>query len=253
MLIEFTVGNFLSFKDRKTLSLEATAIKDNPDNVITAGKYSLLRSAVIYGANSSGKSNFIKALEMMRRIVKNSALNNSTTEIDVIPFLLCTETEKKPAYFECLFLIEGIRYRYGFEADNKSIHSEWLFERKVKTEKQLFLRENNSIEITNDFKEGKGIEEKTRDNALFLSVVDQFNGTISKKIMEWFSHQRNLSGLQHERENGLTFRFVEDKLLNVRIKDFLSPLSLGFHDFEVRDNKIVTFHNKFDKNGNVIY
>ena len=252
MLIEFTVGNFLSFKDRKTLSLEATAIKDNPDNVITTGKYSLLRSAVIYGANSSGKSNFIKALEMMSNIVMNSAQNNSTSKINVTPFLLSTETEKQPSFFEILFLIDGIRYRYGFEADNKSIYSEWLFERKVRTEKLLFLRDKDSIEITTYFKEGTGIEEKTRNNALFLSIVDQFNGTISKKIIKWFSRQRNISGLQHEKENELTFMFVEDKLLNVWIKDFLSPLSLGFQDFEIRENKIVTFHNKFDENGNIV-
>lgn len=252
MLIEFTVGNYLSFKDKKTLSLEATAIKDNLANVITTGKYKLLRSAVIYGANSSGKSNFIKALDRMRWMVMQSALNNSTSEIDVVPFLLSTETENEPSYFEILFLIEGVRYRYGFEADNKIIHSEWLFERKVGIEKSLFIRNKDSIEITTDFVEGKGIEEKTRDNALFLSIVDQFNGTISKKIMTWFDRQRILSGLKHEMEKGLTFRFLESEALKIWIKEFLAPLNLGFQDFAVKDSKIVTFHNKFDKNGNII-
>ena len=132
MLIEFTVGNYLSFKDKKTLSLEATAIKENPENVIEVGKHKLLRSAVIYGANSSGKSNFLKAIDRMTDIVVSSAKNNSTSDIDVDPFLLTTETEKQPSYFEIFFLIDGIRYRYGFEADKKIIHTEWLFERKDK-------------------------------------------------------------------------------------------------------------------------
>ena len=252
MLIEFTVGNYLSFKDKKTLSLEATAIKDNPDNVIDAGKYKLLRSAVIYGANSSGKSNFIKALSEMRSLVRYSAQNNSTSEIDVIPFLLSTETDSQPSYFEILFLIEGIRYRYGFEVDNKSVHTEWLFECKTNTEKNLFIRDKNSIEITGDFEEGKGIEEKTRDNALFLSIVDQFNGTTSKKIMEWFTGQQNFSGLKHEEFNEATSLFMEHKSFQIWIKDFLYPLSLGFQDFELRDKKIVTFHNKFDDKGKII-
>ncbi len=252
MLIEFTVGNYLSFKDKKTLSMEATAIKDNPENVIETGKYRLLRSAVIYGANSSGKSNFIKALDTMNKLVTSSAKNNSTSDIDVIPFLLNIETENQPSYFEILFLIDGIRYRYGFEADNKIIHAEWLYECKSNSEKFLFIREKDSIEITSDFEEGKWIEEKTRDNALFLSIVDQFNGAISKKIMLWFERQRILSGLQHENEKALTFGILKDDDMKHMIKDFLSPLGLGFQDFELKDNKIITFHNKFDKLGNII-
>ncbi len=252
MLIEFTVGNYLSFKDKKTLSLEATAIKDNPENVIDTGKYKLLRSSVIYGANSSGKSNFLKALNSMGDIVMSSANNNSTSEIDVSPFLLSTETESKPSYFEVLFLTDGIRYRYGFETDNKIIHSEWLYECKANSEKSLFIRDKDAIEVTSDFKEGKGIEEKTRNNALFLSIADQFNGTISKKIMNWFNDHRILSGLRHEDRKGLTLRCLEDKVLEVLIKDFLSPLNLGFQDFKLKDGKIVTYHNKFDKKGKFI-
>ena len=252
MLIEFSVGNFLSFKEKKTLSLEATSIKDNPGNVIKAGKYNLLRSAVIYGANSSGKSNFIKALIQMTNIVTGSAQNNSTSEIDVIPFLLSTETENQPSYFEILFLIEGIRYRYGFEADNKVIRSEWLFECKVKKERPLFIRDKDSIEISSDFEEGKGLEVKTRDNALFLSIVDQFNGTTSKKLMNSFSTNRIFSGLKHENERALTLLFLENEGLTKLVKEFLSPLNLGFQEFDVKDKKIVTFHNKFDSQGNIV-
>ena len=62
MIIEFTVGNFLSFKENKTLSLEATAITEHKESTFKAGDYNLLKSAVLYGANSSGKSNLIKAM-----------------------------------------------------------------------------------------------------------------------------------------------------------------------------------------------
>ncbi|NOU18190.1 MAG: ATP-binding protein [Bacteroidales bacterium] len=252
MLIEFKVGNYLSFKDKKTLSLEATAIKENLENVIESGNYKLLRSAVIYGANSSGKSNFLKAMDRMRWILMTSAQNNSTSEIDVVPFLLSTETENQPSHFEILILINGVRYRYGFEASNKIIHSEWLYERKIRKEKLLFIRVNDSIEVTKDFVEGSGLEEKTRDNALFLSIVDQFNGTISKKIMNWFNQQSNLSGLLHEKGKPLTLGFLKDVDLTIWIKDFLSPLGLGIQDFVLKDSRILTIHNKFDKSGNVI-
>ena len=87
MLLEFTVGNFLSFKDKKTFSLEAGSISEHNDNVVKEGKYKVLRSAVIYGANSSGKSNFIKALEFMVATVKNSSKLNSITTPIQLPML----------------------------------------------------------------------------------------------------------------------------------------------------------------------
>jgi len=260
MLIEFTVGNYLSFKDKKTLSLEAAAIKDNPENIIMAGKCKLLRSAVLYGANSSGKSNLIKAIEKMLEMIENSGKRSSTDELNIIPFLLSDETEQQPSYFEMLFLIDDIRYRYGFEADKKAIHSEWLFESKGNKEITLFIRQRDAIEVTNDFEEGKGLEEKTRDNALFLSVVDQFNGTIARKIIEWFNRQIVLSGIQHESKRGLTSLFLSDSnpSYNSLVKDFLNPLNLGFNDIEltksekVGNEKVLTSHNKYDKSGNII-
>lgn len=257
MLIEFTTGNYLSFKDKKTLSLEATSIKDNMDNIIQKEKYKLLRSVVIYGANSSGKSNFLKALETMRSIVLSSAKYSSTDEIEVSPFLLNTETENEPSFFEILFLINNIRYRYGFEVDRKIVHSEWLFECKNHKENNLFIRDKDSIEVSEEFDEGKSLEIKTRENALFLSIVDQFNGTISKGIMAWFSNQNIFSGLQHEKEKFLTAHLLTHKSLNRWIIDFLKPFSLGFEDFsitETGENKssIKTIHNKYDATGNII-
>jgi hypothetical protein len=251
MLIEFTVGNYLSFKEKKTLSLEATAIKDNPENVIDAGKYKLLRSAVIYGANSSGKSNLIKALTKMRILITSSTKLSSTTELEIKPFLLSTDTENQPSSFEILFLLDGIRYRYGFEVDNKKIHAEWLFECKLNTEKNLFIREDDNIEISNEFEEGKGIEGKTRSNALFLSVVDQFNGAISKKIMEWVFFTSTFSGIEHENMKALTTSFVEDTETSLLIRDFLTPLNLGFQSFALKDETFKTLHHKFDKNGTI--
>ena len=67
MIIEFTVGNFLSFKEKKTLSLKATSITEYKDSAFTFGKNKLLKSVVLYGANSSGKSNLIKAMSIMKK------------------------------------------------------------------------------------------------------------------------------------------------------------------------------------------
>ena len=234
MLLEFTIGNFLSIKDKKTLSLEATSIKEHlGTNVVKLDRFQLLRGAVIYGANAGGKSNFIKAMSTMRRIVKQSFDASSTDELGITPFLLSTDTSNKPSFFEILFLIGTVRYRYGFEVDNTSVKSEWLFESKIKSEKPLFIREGDGIDVSQGFKEAKDLEEKTRENALFLSVLDQFNGTTAKSIMKWFSNFITISGLSHERYKNVTFKMLEDENLKPQLLDFYKRLDLGFDEIDV--------------------
>lgn len=234
MLIEFTVSNFLSFKERKSMSLQATSIKDHPDNPpIITERYKLLKGAVIYGANASGKSNFVKAMSTMRRLVLKSFEKSSTQDLDITPFLLHTGSESKPSLFEVLFLVNNIRYRYGFEVDNTSVRSEWLFEAKKNIEKPLFIRESDGIEVFPTFKEGKDLEEKTRDNTLFLAVVDQFNGTISKAIMQWFNNFITISGLSHESYKAVTFKMLENEDQKPVLQNFYNRLDLGFDDIKI--------------------
>lgn len=229
MLIEFTVGNFLSFRDKKTLSLNATAVKEHVDtNIIQAGRHKLLRSGVIYGANSSGKSNLIKAMSMMSWLVSKSFERSSASDLEVTPFLLQVENENKPSFFEVIFLLNEIRYRYGFEVTNDAVQAEWLFETKKNTEKALFIREYDGIDVMKNFPEGKDLEEKTRDNALFLAVVDQFNGKTAKSIMSWFNNFAAISGLSHESYTMVTYKLLDDDDTKHLLQDFYNTTDLGF-------------------------
>ena len=65
MLISFSVENYRSFADEQTLSLEAVKDDAHPDHVVDCGRFSLLKTAALYGANASGKSNLLKAFEFM--------------------------------------------------------------------------------------------------------------------------------------------------------------------------------------------
>lgn len=236
MLLEFSVGNFLSFKDKKTLSLQAASIKDFPENVFTTERYQLLKGAILFGANASGKTNLLKAMSTMRWLILQSFDQSSTEDLDVSPFLLSTSTENKPSFFEVIFLIRTIKYRYGFQVTNKTVVAEWLFEAKAKTEKPLFIREGDGIEVFPVFKEGKDLEEKTRDNALFLTVVDKFNGTIAKSIMQWFDKVVTISGLSHEDYKHITFQMLEKEATRKQLLKFYKGLDLGFED--IMANKI---------------
>ncbi|NER96541.1 MAG: ATP-binding protein [Symploca sp. SIO1B1] len=84
----------------------------------------LLKSAAIYGANASGKSNLTKALGFMKWFMINSSQETQSTEkIAVERFQLSTETEDQPSFFEIIFLLDGQQYRYGFEANTDKIVS----------------------------------------------------------------------------------------------------------------------------------
>lgn len=224
MLIEFTVGNYLSFKEKVTFSMEAiqTNIQEssstdssdldwktklNDNNVFKVDdELSLLKSAAIYGANASGKSNLIKAIGFMRWFVLSSSTSTQIIDsIDIEEFKLNTETIGKPSFFEIVFLLNQKIYRYGFEVDKKQVIAEWLCHTPKNKEYKLFNRHDRVFSINQrSFKEGKNLEDKTRINALFLSVVAQFNGELSQKILVWFSDLGVISGIQSHLYNRYT-------------------------------------------------
>ncbi len=228
MLIEFSVANFLSIKERQTLRMDATAISDYPERVFTAGRHKLLRSAAIYGANASGKSNVLKALGSMGSILRTSAQRQSTDEIPIEPFYLNTQTINQPSFFEIIILIDQIQFRYGFEVNGKGVIAEWLFEKKKKQEKALFIRQNDTIEVLSNFKEGAGLEERTRENALFLSVCDQFNGPTGRRIVNWFSHLIYVSGIDHDINRKHLLRLLDAPNVHDTISSIVNKMNFGF-------------------------
>lgn len=238
MLIEFTVGNFLSFNKPVTFTmLAAKPIKEHiEDNVIETPRYNLLKSAVIYGANASGKSNLIKAINFCKWFVVNSSKESQVNEeIYVNHYKLSTSTENGPSFFEIVFLINNIKYRYGFTVDKKQFKTEWLFFADKTKEYPLFLRENDVIEVKSKFPEGQSLEAKTRNNALFLSVVAQFNGEIAKSIINWFNNLNIISGLQDRYLKNITAKLFNDEGYKRKILELLNRSDIGFHSLDVNE------------------
>jgi hypothetical protein len=233
MLIEFEVGNYLSFKNPVRLSMiAANPIKEFlDDNTFQAGQFHLLKSAAIYGANAGGKSNLIRAMGFGRIFVLTSATETQIgDEIRVTPFKFDVATENAPSHFEFCFLIDDLRYRYGFEVDRKAVQKEWLFFAEKQKEKPLFLRYGDRIEITEDFKEGNGLEEKTRNNALFLSVVAQFNGEIAVKIIKWFLGFRTLHGLRDQYYEKFTTGLLQKEESRQQLLNLIRGADVGIED-----------------------
>ena len=128
MIIQFEVANFRSIGAQQTLSFVAEKARRHPDNLISCKGYKLLKSAALFGANASGKSNFVKAIEVMQQFIKESAtrMNDGDLIEAAEPFRLDPVLRHKPSQFEITFVTEGIVYVYGFAATRKRVESEWL-------------------------------------------------------------------------------------------------------------------------------
>lgn len=239
MLINFTVGNLTSYKDKKTLSMEATSIKEYAERIIVKDQHKLLPVVAIYGANSSGKSNLITSIVIFRHIILNSLQRPSTDIIPVTPFMLNEKTRNEPTFFEIELLINGTAFRYGFIVDVEKVHQEWLFQKKSARGKEyeLFYRDGEIIECSNDFEEGRSLENKVRKNGLFLSVVDSFNGKISRLLIEEINKIHLVSGLEHDALSVSTSTLCKEDDIKEQFSALFESLDLGFQDFSIPDDK----------------
>ena len=215
MLLEFSVENFLSFKDLTTLSMiSAKSFKEHLDThtIELDKKVRLLKSAVIYGNNASGKSNLIRAMAFMKATILNSfrdaLVDNNDKKFPLEKFALNSKTLEESSFFEISFIQNKIKYRYGFEIDGNKIVAEWLYHTTSK-EVYLFKRDFQNIEINKTaFKEGLGKEENVKENVLFLTLIAQLNGKVSNEIILWFKSFNQINGI-HDRGHK---RYTIDKL-----------------------------------------
>ena len=237
MLVEFSVANHLSVRDSVTLSLLASSkvSEYRAQNVIELDRNPLLRTAAIYGANASGKSNVLQSLVWMRWFVINSQKETQAGEpIMIQPFKLDVDYAAKPSHFEAVFFIDGVRYRYGFEVSAKMVVKEWLFRAVKKAETELFVRMGDSIDVARGFAEGRDFVENTRANALFISTVASLNGPLSGQIVRWFQRLVPVHGLKEQQYLAASVEMVKDSEMRDRFIDMIRKADLGIEDVLVK-------------------
>jgi uncharacterized protein len=240
MLVQFSVGNFRSFKDTVTLDLVATKDKILRDkNTFEAsGGLRLLKSVVLFGANASGKSNLLKALEFMKTLVEESAKESQVDEpINTEPFLLDSKSEKEPSVFEIIFILDNVKYRYGFEVTTKEVVSEWLYHTTNKKEAYLFTRDFQTIKISRNFGEGQKVKELTRNNTLFISLVSFLNGKIASNIIRWFKALETFSGQKEFAYHHLSATYLKNESFKNSLRNLILKLDLAISDIYINTRK----------------
>lgn len=247
MLIEFSVTNFRSLRDRQTLSLAKAKgdelLDSNTFSVQAANKFELLRSAAIYGPNAGGKSNLLRALQTMKTVVLESSGSRQRGDtLPVTPFRLSEQTREAPSEFEVIFIVNGVRYQYGFSASSERIHEEWLLAYPKGRPQHWFERTWNPNTEQYDWELGNNLSgekqlwmKSTRDNALFLSTAVQLNSEQLQPLYDWFDdtlRMANISGWGPDQSAGLCASGEKAKIM-----EFLRVADTNIDDVVVEHKK----------------
>lgn len=207
MLIEFSVANFRSIRHRQAFSLVKglgdELIDTNVFDAPAVNNLKLLRSAAIYGPNAGGKSNLIRALQACKSIVLSSATSQQRGHtLPVTPFRLSAASMDAPSEFELTFIVDQVRYQYGFSATVDRICSEWLFAYPKGRPQRWFERkwtprtESYEWDLGGNLVGEKLIWQKsTRANALFLSTAVQLNSQQLQPVYDWFQNNLKITGI----------------------------------------------------------
>lgn len=249
MLVDFRVKNFRSLRDEQELSLVASTDKAQLDtHTIPTGIKAIpniLRSAVIYGANASGKSNIIRAIQYIRNMVVEAGINmRPDQEFTVRPFQLNEETASNPSEFSITFIHNGIRYRYELALVPKRIIYERLHVYKAFKPTLMFERnydvKSGQYEYSYPGLKGqkKAWEGATRENMLFLSVAVHFNSDDLRPIYDWFSTKLAIFN-EHEQINvGFTVAMLNDQESKHKVLDFLHSADISIDDIELVKQRV---------------
>lgn len=247
MLIDFTIRNFMPYKNEVTFSmLASTTVKecesgDGCSNVSIIGKGKrVLRTAAIYGANGSGKSTVITAMNVFKTMVLRSFVDETLVKnLSQMCYHFDVDSMKQPVSMQMVFVCDGLRYRYGFEMFQGKVSTEWLYVLLKNSAKESYCFKRNGQDFKVNSKvmsRTKGIAAKTRDNALFLSTAAQFNVSTAMTVKEWFGKRFNvLSGL----DDTLAYTaraFMHNPLARKQILSMIGIVDDCIKDVRVEEN-----------------
>ena len=236
MILEFSVKNILSFKEKVTFSMIANSNKELNDNYVEIGGNKVLKSAAIYGANASGKSNLFKILTLVVLMLRSSNSVDINAKLPLIPFKLDKGSVNKPSEFEIKFILDETRYVYGFIADKDKIYDEYLYYYPNGRETKIFDRTNiNEYSYTQkDEKILREIEAKNAQNKFFLATATNWNFDKTKAAYNFLTNGigtcNNLEILKN-----MAYKMYEtnpDYLKDFAI-DFLQKADFNIEDYQI--------------------
>ena len=237
-LLSFIAQNVRSYRDEVFFSLEATRLA-NDEVVHSLGIAGLknpvkvLPAAGIFGANASGKSQLLRAMSDMRSIVINSfRRGDRTTGIRRRPFLLDEEAHQQPSRYEVELILKGVRWRYGFEVDDKRVLGEYAHYYPNGRAALVFNRDFDEVRFGSSFRTvGRTLIPLMRENALMVSVAAAASSEDISPLFEWFLNNLRLVDPRSRESRALfTSELASHEDMRQRVLNLLKAADLGIVD-----------------------
>lgn len=249
MLIEFKFENYRSFRDEAVLSMEATGLGTFKNCLITHKGYRLLPVAAIYGKNAGGKSNVIRAFWLAVQFIKNAQrTQHETAAIPMQPFLLDDVSREKPSSFEFTYILDNVKYIYGFSATKTEIVKEYLYHAPKGQIALVFSRDHQVFEFREnpEKKLRMLISEAVAKNQLYFAVACTMNERSCVTAMQWFREYLFFSRDYTDIPRQLLENSENPNMLE-SIKSYAKAADLGIQDmqFEIKNhNNILELKDK---------
>lgn len=225
MLIDFTFKNIRSFKDQVTFSMEVgEGITDYMENnTAISGAIEVVKSSFIFGGNASGKSNVIRAFQLLRDII----VYGTSSELESLP-IDTFENEVGNTYFKIRFIKNGNLYCYELNYDAHNINEERL----VMNDNIIFNRTVDNIFMSSSI---KGLKGGLRANQPLLYFAQSNNVSEAKVAYEWFAQDILVLSLRNT--NLCNQELFKPLYTNPNLKDKVLYF-LKAADFHIKDIKI---------------
>lgn len=246
MLIEFKFGNFRSFRDEAVLSMEAMGLGRLKNCLISYNSMKLIPSVAIYGKNGGGKSNVIRAFWLAVQFIKNAQrTQHENAKIPVKPFLLNDYSKDEPTFFEFTYVLDNVKYIYGFSATKEKIFSEYLYHSPKGQKATVFTRTEQKFTFTEEKAKRKLISEAVAPNQLFFSVACTMNDADCMRAMKWFRDyvffSRDYADIPEQ-----LLEYSNDKNMLAAISGYAKAADLGIEkmEFEFKDEVVKDFESE---------
>ena len=235
MLLEFMCSNHKSIKDKIVFSALAGSDNTNDDMTEKIAGVKVLKSAVIYGANGSGKSNFIDAISFVKNLVVNSITHQPGQGIRQIPHKLSGLGSEST--YQVQFVIKGIRYVFGFSLKNLLVSEEYLYYFPNGRQAKIFDRKDEKFTVGSKFR-GKfsSCKDVLKPNRLLLSCAANF--TAVEEVADAFSFFNNelvVYGAENQ-DNWMNYSLYQinsnEKMKRV-VLSLMQDLGMGVKDIKV--------------------
>ncbi len=249
MLIEFKFKNFRSFRDESTLSMEATGLSTFKNSIIEYGNTKLLPSVAIYGKNGGGKSNVIRAFWLAVQFIKNAQrTQHENASIPMSPFSLNDYSKNEETAFEFIYVLNNIKYIYGFSATKEKVIKEYLYHSPKGQKATVFERESQTFKFTENKQKRKLISETVAENQLFFSIACTMNDADCSMAMQWFREyvffSRDYADIPRQ-----LLEYSNDTSMLKAISNYAKEADIGIEDMQFEFNsQDIDDENQFPDN-----